>query len=66
MWSAISVRATLPADVLRFAASAATDFSRLHTVQPGGDVVLTIDAHVSVTLSGATLAAVTSHRFIFR
>jgi hypothetical protein len=52
-------------DVLEFAAAAVADFSHLHMAEVGSNVVVTIDAHDSVTLAGVKLAALTSHDFIF-
>jgi hypothetical protein len=52
-------------DVAEFAASAVADFSHLHMAEAAGNVVITIDAHDSVTLTGVKLAALTAHDFIF-
>ncbi len=52
-------------DKLVFSASAVADLSHLHMVQSGNNVLITVDAHDTVTLTGVKIAALTSHDFIF-
>jgi hypothetical protein len=52
-------------DFIELAASAVPGFTHLHMVQVGSNVVITIDAHDSVTLAHVKLATLTPHDFIF-
>jgi hypothetical protein len=52
-------------DVIEFSASAVPDFAHLHMAQVGAGVVITIDAHDTVTLAQVKLAALTASDFLF-
>jgi hypothetical protein len=52
-------------DVLVFSASVVPDYAHLHMAQSGNNVVIMIDAHDTVTLTGVKLSALTAHDFVF-
>lgn len=55
------------ADIIRFDAGVFADFDAVmaHAVQSGGDVVITVDADNSITLSGTNLASLMADDFRF-
>jgi hypothetical protein len=52
-------------DALSFSSSAVPDLAHLQMAQSGNNVVITIDAHDTVTLTGVKLSALTAHDFVF-